>query len=146
MWRHSERLGDVLVALADALVTADLGVLPFPLFHERQQLRIVALRDRLGLHLDVQLPAGLFNGGPDLDDGLLEPLNAVVLVQTRAGQDVERRRDESDLDLGLGGVFRLSLREGFLDSVDAFVAEACDLDIGTDLDWLGSETLADVGE
>lgn len=50
--RRLDSAGNVVVAAAHTLVTADLGVLALPLLHQCLQLRVIALRDRLGLHLD----------------------------------------------------------------------------------------------
>jgi len=47
-----DRLGDVIVRLADTLVTADLGVLTLTLLHEGLELSIIRLGNGLGLHLD----------------------------------------------------------------------------------------------
>jgi hypothetical protein len=80
----------------------------------------------------------------DINNGLLETGNTDVLVEACASKDVERRRNELNLDLGLLGVGSLGSAQGGLDGVDTLVTEAGDLDIGTKLGGLGSETLADV--
>lgn len=61
-----------------------------------------------------------------------------------AGQDVERGSDKLDLDLVVGSVLLLSGAEGILNSVDSIVAEASNLDIGTDLGGMRGELAADV--
>jgi len=58
---------------------------------------------------------------------------------------VEGRRHKSALDLSLSRVAGLGGAESGLDRIDALVGEAGDLDIGTNLGRLGSETLADIG-
>lgn len=57
---------------------------------------------------------------------------------------VERGRYKSALDLGLGCVASLGRAQSLLDGVDALIAEAGDLDIGTDLGRLGCQALSDV--
>lgn len=66
-----DRLGDVVVALADALVAADLGVLTLALLHKSLQLCVIRLGNRLGRHLDNEVAAGRLDARPDVDDGLL---------------------------------------------------------------------------
>lgn len=58
---------------------------------------------------------------------------------------VEGRRNKSALDLGLGSVAGLGGAESGLDRIDTLIGEASDLDIGTNLGRLRSETLADIG-
>lgn len=57
---------------------------------------------------------------------------------------IEGGRNQPALDLGLLGVASLGGAESRLDGVDALVAEAGDLDVGTDLGGLGGQPLADV--
>lgn len=57
---------------------------------------------------------------------------------------IERGRNQPALDLGVFGVASLGGAQGSLDGVDALVAEAGDLDVGTDLGGLGSQPLANV--
>lgn len=108
------------------------------------QLGVIALGDSLGLHLDCQVAAGALNAFADVDNRVLQALNADRLIQAGARQNIQRGRYQLDLDLGIGGVAGLGGAQGSLNGVDALVAEAGDLDIGTDLGGLGSETLADI--
>ena len=107
--------------------------------------RAFALGDGLGLHLDCQVTTGTLDALSDIDDGLSQASNTNVLVQGRACKNVERRRHELDLDLGVIGAVGLGCAESSLDGVDSLVSEASDLDIGSDLGGLGCESLADVG-
>lgn len=135
---------DVVVTLTLTLVTADFLVLTLSLLHEGLELGIITLGDGLGLHLDCQVAVGGLDGCADVDNGLLEAGDTLSLVQAGAGQDVQRRRHQLDLDLGVLCVLGLGGAQGSLDGVDALVAEAGDLNIGTDLGGLGSKTLANV--
>ena len=82
------RLGNTtLVARALVLVTADLLVLTLALLHERSQLRIVILCDRLGRHLDLAVTARVRNVLLDVEDGLFEACDTCVLVETLRRQD-----------------------------------------------------------
>lgn len=72
--------GDVIVALAHTLITADLGVLALALLHQSLQLCVIALRDSLRLHLDNQVAAGAANALPDVDDSLFQSADAQALV------------------------------------------------------------------
>lgn len=137
-------LGNTLVALGIVLITAHLHVLPLALVHELLQDGIVVLSDSLGRHLDGAATTGLLNPGGDVLDGSLQHLDTLVLVQRLVGQDVERRSNQLDLDLVLRGVVGLSGAESILDSVDSLVAEAGNLDIGTDLGGVRSELFADI--
>lgn len=168
------RPGDALVGFTQALVTADFGVLPLTLLHECLELGIVGLGDGLGLHLDVELAARALDACSDVDDGLLEQCDTHALVQALAGEDVQRWRDQLDLDLVVGRVARLSapaiqktvlvklfsrgggsrggsaqahcppLPQSCLDSIDTLVAEAGHLDVGTELGGLRGQPLGDV--
>lgn len=135
---------DVVIALADTLVTADLGVLTLPLLHERLELGVIALGDGLGLHLDGQVAAGGLDALSDVDDGLLQSADTQALVQACAGEDIQRWRHKLDLDLGVVVVLGLGSAERSLDGIDTLVAEAGNLNIGSDLGGLRSESLADV--
>lgn len=137
--------GDIIVALADTLVTANLGVLAFPLLHKRLELGVIRLCDGLGLHLDGQLAAGGLDVLPDLHDRLFQHLDTGLLDQSGARQDVQRRRHQLDLDLGVLSVSRLGSSQSSLDGIDAVISKAGDLDIGSDFGGLGCESLADVG-
>jgi len=66
-----DRLGDVVVALADALIAANLGVLTLALLHQSLELCIIRLGNRLGRHLDDKVAAGRLDARPYVDDGLL---------------------------------------------------------------------------
>lgn len=120
-------------------------VLALALVHEGLELGIVVLGDSLGGHLDGAGTAGCGDALGDLLDGLFEDSDTDGLVESLRGENVEGRRNELDLDHGVFGVAGLSLAQGVLDGVDSFVAEAGNLDIGTDLCGLGRQTLADVG-
>lgn len=154
--------GDAFVGLAHALVAADFSILPLALLHEGLELGVVALRDRLGLHLDGELTTGALDARADVDDGLLKPRDAHCLFQALAGEDVQGRRHQPDLDLVLFGVASLgapvkktscqyggqmcvvypgALPQGGLDGVDALVAEARHLDVGSELRRLGCQPL-----
>lgn len=137
-------LGNTLVALRLALVSADLLVLPLALLHEFLKGSVVVLGDRLGGHLDSAVSVGTFDLCSDLLNRCLQHLDTEVFVQTLTSQHVERGSHQSDLDLVLGGVVRLGGPESILDGVDTIVSEASDLNIGTDLSRVGSELLADV--
>lgn len=137
-------LGNTLIALGIILITADLHVLPLTLVHELLENGIIVLGDGLGRHLDGAVTTGLLDLGGDVLDGNLKHLDTLVLVQRLVGEDVEGRSDQLDLDLVLGGVVGLGGAESLLDGVDTLVAEAGNLDIGTDLGRVGSELLADV--
>lgn len=126
------------------LVTADLLVLPLSLLHELLENGVVVLSDGLGRHLNDAVTIGLLNvGGDSLNTGF-QHLNTKVLVQTLAGQNIQGRSHQLDLDLVVGGVLDLRGAQCFFDSVDSFVAEAGDLDVRTDLGGVGGELLADV--
>jgi hypothetical protein len=77
-----------LIACALVLVATDLLVLALALLHERRQLCIVVLGDRLGCHLDLAVTAGLCYALLDVCDGLLKALYAKILVETLRGEDV----------------------------------------------------------
>lgn len=102
------------------------------------------LSDGLGCHLHSAVSTVLLDALCDSLNGLLESLDTGSLVQTLAGKNIERGSHELDLDLVLGGVLFLSGAESILDGVDSIVAEAGNLDIGTDLGGVGSELAADV--
>lgn len=139
--------GDLLVLLADRLVliTRHLLVLLLLLVHERLELGVIALRDSLGRHDDLELAAGDgLNAGLDLLDGLCERGDTDVLVETLRGEDVEGGRDELDFNGCLRGVFGFGLAERSLDGLDTFVAETLDRDVRADLCGLGGEALGDV--
>jgi hypothetical protein len=140
----SDRVGNVVVALTHTLVTTDFSVLTLTLLHECLKLGVITLGNGLGLHLDAETASSSLDALADIEDCLLKTFDTDVLVETCAGQDVKRRRNQLDLDLGLLGVASLSSAKSGLDGIDTFVAEAGDLDIGTDLGGLGCKTLADV--
>lgn len=102
------------------------------------------LGDGLGCHLHGAVTAIGLDTLSDLHDSLLQHLDAVLLVQTLTGQDVEGRSDQLDLDLVLGGVVGLSGTEGIFDGIDSVITKAGNLDIGTDLGGVGGELAADV--
>lgn len=137
-------LRDVVVAVGNTLITADFGVLALTLLHQGLQLSVVTLRHGLGLHLHDQVAASPLDARADVDDGLLQPADTRALVYAGVGEDVERRRDQLDLDLCLLSVLLLGLAKRGLDGVDTLVSKARDLDIGSDLGGLGCEALADV--
>lgn len=143
-FKCSDRVGDVVVALTDTLVTTDLSVLTFTLLHECLKLGIITLGNGLRLHLDTEAAPSSLDALADIEDCLLKAFDTDVLVETCAGQDVEWGRNQLNLNLGLLGVASLRGAESSLDGIDAFVAEAGNLDIGTDLGGLRCETLADV--
>lgn len=58
---------------------------------------------------------------------------------------VERGGYKPALDLSLGCVASLGRAQSLLDGVDALIAEAGDLDVGTDLGRLRCQALSDVG-
>ncbi|KAI6751536.1 hypothetical protein HG531_006232 [Fusarium graminearum] len=142
--RNWLRVVDVLVAVAHTLVTADLGILALTLLHQGLKLSIITLSDSLWLHLDCQVSACSFDAGSDIDNSLLQASDSKRLIQARAVEDVKRRRHQPDLDLSLLSVLGLGCVQSGLDSIDTVVAEAGDLNIGSDLGGLGCETLADV--
>lgn len=137
-------VGNIVIAFTYALVTADFSVLALSLLHQSLQLSVIALRNSLGLHLDGQVATSSLDVLANVHNGLLQTRNTERLVEACVGEDVERGRDELDLDQGLVGVLGLGGAQGSLDGVDALVAEAGYFDIGTDLGRLGSETLANV--
>lgn len=141
---HLHRLRNVVVTLAHALITANLGIFALLLLHEGLELGIITLGNGLGLHLDRQIAAGGLNGFANVDNGLLQALNTNSLVQAGAGQNVQGWRDELNLDLGLLCVARLGSAQGRLYGVDTLIAEASNLNIGTDLGWLRGKALANV--
>lgn len=142
--RFLDGLGDVLVAVTHALIAADFGVLALTLLHERLELGIVALGDGLGLHLNDQAAAGTLDALLNLDDGFFQAADTQVFVQARVGEDVERGRNQLDLDLRVVGVLGLGSAQSGLDSVDTLVSKAGDFNVGADLGWLRGESLADV--
>lgn len=95
---HLHCLGNVVIALAHALVAADLGVLALPLLHEGLQQGVIALGDGLGLHLDRQVATGTLDVFANIDNGFFQALDANRLVQTGAGENVEGWRNQLDLD------------------------------------------------
>lgn len=135
---------NVLVAVAHTLVTADLGILTLTLLHQGLKLSIIALGDGLGLHLDRQMTTSSLNAGSDIDNSLSQASDANSLVQACASKNVKGGRHKLDLDLSFLRVLGLSGAQSGLDSIDTLVAEAGDLDVGSDLGRLGSESLADV--
>lgn len=143
-WRKLLVDGNNAILFALVLVAADFLVLALALVHESLELGIVVLGDSLGGHLDGAGTASCGDGLGNLLDGFFEDSDTDGLVEGLRGEDVERGRDELDLDLGVFGVAGLGLAQGRLDSVDALVAEAGDFDIGTDLCGLGCQTLANV--
>ena len=80
------RRRDVFITLAETLITADLGILPLALLHERLELSIVRLGNRLRLHLDDQLTTRLLDARPNVDNGLLQSCNAKALVEACVGK------------------------------------------------------------
>ena len=137
-------LGDTLVTLGTALITANFLVLTLALLHKLLQNSIIVLGDGLGRHLHGQVTTGSLDLSIDSLDSGLKLLDTKVLVETLAGQDVQRRGHKLDLDLVLGCVLGLGGAQGVLDGDDTLVAEAGNLDIGTDLGRGGGELLADV--
>ena len=135
---------DTLVALGHALIAADFHVFTLPLVHELLESSVVVLGDSLGCHLDDTATPGFLDLAIDSLDGLLEQLDTQVLIQALAGQDVQGRSDQLDLDLVLGGIVRLGGAKSGLDGVDSVVAEAGDFDISTNFGRGGSQLLADV--
>lgn len=142
--RRLDRLRDVVVTVADTLVAANFSVLALSLLHQCLQLGVVALRDGLGLHLDGEVATGSFNGGPDVDNGLLQTSDALRLVSACAGKHIQRWRNKSDLDLHVLCVLGLGGPQRSLDSIDTLIAEASHFDVGADLGGLRCESLADV--
>lgn len=134
----------LVISTLGVLISADLHVLTLTLLHKLLQDRIILLGDGLGCHLHGAVTAVRLDALCDSHDGILEPLDTSGLVQTLASQDVERRSNELDLDLALGGVLGLGGAEGIFDGIDPVVTEAGNLDIGTDLGRVGSELAADV--
>lgn len=102
------------------------------------------LGNSLGCHLHGAGTAVRLDPLFDLHNSRLQHLDAVVLIKTLAGQNVERGSHQLDLDLVLRGVVGLGGTEGILDSIDSIVTEAGDLDISTDLGGVGSKLAADV--
>lgn len=137
-------LGHTLVALRAALISANLLVLTLTLLHKLLEDSIIVLGNGLGCHLDGAVTSSGLDVGLDPLDTGLKLLNTKLLVQTLAGQDVQRGGDQLNLDLVLGGVLGLGGAQGGLNGIDTFVAEASDFNIGTDLSGGGGELLADV--
>lgn len=134
----------LVISALRVLVTADLLVLPLALLHKLGENCIVVLGDSLGSHLHSAVTTGGLDVRADLLNRGLQHLNTQSLVKTLAGQDIEGRSHELDLDLILGGVVGLGSTQGGLDGVDSIVAKASDLDIGTDLGGVGGKLLANV--
>lgn len=97
------------------------------------------------VHLDRHVPLFLCNLLPNRLDGFFHPLDCQRLVRARGGHDVQRGSDQSDLDGNLLGRERLAGLESPTDSLDTGVVKASDLDVGPDLDGLGSESAGDDG-
>jgi len=126
--------------------TRHLLVLARDAVHERRELEVVRLADGLGLHLDVEVPALVAaNDLANLFDRALEALDGALLVGRVGHHDVQRRRDEADLDRDLVGREALARGERLLDREDAVVAKVGHLEVGADLDRLRREALGDVG-
>jgi hypothetical protein len=89
---------------------------------------------RTDLHLDAHLATGGADDALNLDECLLHEVDAADLVGAIAADDVQRRRDEPDLDRHGSGRDGLARPERSLDGVDALVRETLDLDVGPDLD------------
>lgn len=142
--RRLDCLRDVVVTVADTLVTANFSVLTLSLLHQCLQLGVIALRNGLGLHLDGKVATGSLNGSPDVDDGLFQTSDTLGLISACASKHIQRRRNKSDLDLHALCVLGLGGSERGLDSIDTLIAEAGDFDVGTDLGGLRGESLADV--
>jgi hypothetical protein len=136
--------GNNAIFFALVLVSADFLVLALALIHESLELGIVVLGNSLGGHLDGAGTASCGDSLGDLLDGFFEDSDTDGLVESLRGENVERRRDKLDLDLGVLGVASLSLAQGGLDGVDSFITEAGDFDIGTNLCGLGCQALANV--
>lgn len=134
----------LVVAALGVLVAADFLVLPLALLHKFRENSIVVLSDSLRGHLHGAVTAGGLDVRGDLLDRCLQRLDTQGLVKTLAGQDVEGGSHELDLDLVLLGVVGLGSTQGSLNGVDSIVAEAGDLDIGTDLGGVGGQLLTDV--
>jgi len=137
-------LRNIGVALRVVFVSANLLVLPLALLHKLSEDGVVVLGDGLGRHLDGAVTVGLLDLRRDLLNRRLQHLNTQALVQALAGQYVQRRSHQLDLDLVVGGVVGLGSTESLLDGIDSIVTEAGDFDIGTDLSRVGSEPLGDV--
>lgn len=105
--------GNVVIGFTDTLVAADFSVLPFALLHEGLKFGVVALGNCLGLHLDHEPAACRIDARPDVDNGLLKSSDALVLVQGLAGKDIQRWRNQLDLDLVLGSVSGLGAPNTF---------------------------------
>lgn len=144
-----DSLGDIVVALAQAFVTANFGVLTLSLLHQSLQFGVIALRDGLGLHLDRQIAASALDAFSDALDGFVQECDALVFVERGAGKHIQWRRDKLNLDLGisvgaLSSVASLCSSQGRLDGINALVAEASHFHIGSDLGSLRGKSLADV--
>lgn len=126
-------------------LTRNLLVLPRDPVHERRQLEVVRLADRLGSHLDVQRAAVLLaDDVADRLDRLLEPVDRALLVRRVAHHDVQGRSDESNLDRHLVRRERLARRERVLDRENPVVAKVGHLEVGADLDRLRRESSRNV--
>lgn len=64
-------LRNIVVALAETLVAADLGILALALLHKSLELGVIGLSDCLGLHLHDQVAARRLDAGADVDYGFL---------------------------------------------------------------------------
>lgn len=102
------------------------------------------LSDGLRCHLHGAVTAVRLDALCDSHNGVLQSLDTSSLIQTLAGQNVQRRSNKLDLDLALGGVLGLGGAKGVFDSIDSLITKAGNLDIGTDLSGVGSELAADV--
>lgn len=155
--------GDIVVGFTDTLVAADLGILPLALLHEGLKFSVVGLGDCLGLHLDCEPATRRLDTCPDIENGLLESRDALILVQALASEDIQRRGNQLYLDLvffvvtgfGAPGAIDVStqsqsterqnrLPKGRLDSVNAVVAKACHLDVCAELCRLRGQPLGNV--
>lgn len=127
-------------------LTGYLLVLARDAVHERRELEVVRLADGLGLHRDDEA-AALFLADLVADDldRLLEEVDRALLVGRVGDHDIERRRDEADLDRDLGRRERLARGERRLDREDARVRKVAELQVRADLDRLGRQPARDVG-
>lgn len=103
-------------------------------------------RNSLRRHLNIAITARFPDALGDSLDSVLEDLDALGLIEGVAGQDVQGRRNELDLDLDVVGVLGLGGAEGGLDGVDALVGETGDFDVGADFGGVRGELFGDVAE
>lgn len=136
--------GNTLVTLGLALVSADLCVFTLTLVHKLLEGGIVVLGDGLRRHLRDADTSRSLDSALNALNGLLEHLDTRGLIQALAGQDVQWRSNQLNLDLVFDGVVGFRGTERFLDSVDSIVAEASNFNVGTDLGGVRRKLLADI--